>query len=77
MVVNPNPAPVNTALTVTANLNGPSPGASPIISAEFNIDAGPFGALVQAPGGTFDKTSYAMTAAVSPFATPGCSSRCR
>jgi len=76
VVVNPNPAPVNTALTVTANVNGPSPGASPIISAEFNIDDGPFGALVPASGGTFDKTSYAMTAAVSPFAMPGLHSLC-
>ena len=69
IAANPNPAAVNTAITLTATLDDSGTGGSAISGAEYRIDNGPWVAM-DAVDGAFDGPTEAVAAALS-FTSPG------
>jgi len=70
VVADPNPAPVNTAIVLTANVDDSTTGGSNIASSEYNIDGGSFLAMNAQDGG-FDQVSEDVEATVPAFAEAG------
>jgi hypothetical protein len=66
----PNPAPVGSTVGITALVDDAEPGASPIVSAEYSVDGGTFGAMYPSDG-AFDEVSEAVNASLGPFPTAG------
>ncbi len=68
VVANPDPAPVNTAITLTALVDDTTTGNSNIASAEFRVDAGAWMAMA-AQDGSFDSPTENVTANIGLFAS--------
>ena len=75
VVADPNPAPVNTAIVLTANVNDSTTGGSNIASAKYNIDGGSFVAMNAQDGG-FDEVSEDVEASISAFTEAGVYNLC-
>ena len=72
---NPSPVAINTATTLTANLDDTTTGGSNIASAAYTIDGGSPIAMSAADGG-FNQVSENVTVSVAPFSTTGVYSLC-
>ncbi|MBM4338493.1 MAG: hypothetical protein FJ110_03010 [Deltaproteobacteria bacterium] len=67
---NPNPAAINTPVTVTATLDDSQTGNSPIKSAEYRIDGGSYTPMA-AQDGVFNSPVENVTANIIGFGVPG------
>jgi len=70
VVANPDPAPVNTAIVLTALVDDTTTGNSNIASAEFRVDAGAWMAMSAQDGG-FNSPTENVTANIGVFASAG------
>lgn len=61
VVASPNPAPINTTVTITALVDDSTTGGATIASAEYSIDGGAWNPMTAADG-TFDEISEAVQA---------------
>ncbi len=61
VAVAPNPAPLNSTVTVTATVDDTTTGGSNIASAEFSVNGGAFAPMTAADG-AFDSPTEAVTA---------------
>lgn len=75
VVASPNPAPINTTVTITALVDDSGTGGSTIVSAEYNIDGGLWNPMT-ATDLAFDEVSEAVRATRSAGATPGVFTLC-
>jgi hypothetical protein len=66
----PFPVPVNTPARLTATVDDSPTGATPIASAEFALDDGPF-VTMSAADGTYDQVSETVTAMLPAFTQAG------
>jgi hypothetical protein len=71
----PSPVAIDTATTLTANVDDTATGGSDIASAEYTIDGGPPNPM-DAVDGAFDEVAEDVTASVAPFAETGVYSLC-
>ena len=71
----PNPVAVNTAITLTANVDDTTNGGSNIASAAYTVDGGAGGAMT-AQDGSFDEVSEGVSASAPVFAVPGVHNIC-
>ena len=71
----PSPVPINTATTLTANVDDTTTGGSNIASAAYTIDAGTSNSM-SATDGTFNAVVENVTASVAPFTETGVYSLC-
>ena len=74
VALTPNPGPVGTVFALTATASDAATGGSNIISAEFNIDGGPYGPM-SASDGVFNSVTENVQAGV-PLATGNVYSLC-
>ncbi len=75
VVATPNPVAINTAITLTANVDDTTTGGSDIASAEYTIDGGA-GVGMAALDSVFDEVIEDVTAAVPAFAVAGVHNLC-
>jgi hypothetical protein len=76
-LVNPNPAPLNSAMTVTGNVSDATTGGSGISSACFKVDGGATCTPMTATGGTaFGQVTVNVTGALPAYSTTGVHSIC-
>jgi hypothetical protein len=70
VVATPNPMLVNTTSTLSAAVEDTATGGSSIVSAEVQIDGGPWKPM-QASDGTFDEPTENVRATIGPLAAAG------
>ena len=75
VVATPNPVAINTAATLTANVDDTTTGGSSITSAEYTIDGGSPISMSASDGG-FGEVVEDVTAPVTSFSTTGVRSLC-
>ena len=75
VIANPNPVPVNTALTLTANVDDTDTGGSNIAAAQYSIDGGS-AVTMDAQDTDFDSVSEDVVATVPAFEIAGVQSLC-
>ncbi len=73
---NPNPAAVNTPITLTASLADPGVGTSGVASASYTIDGGAPVPMSAQAGSAFNQPTVAVTASLAPFAAAGVHTIC-
>lgn len=62
----PNPAEVNSAITLAANVDDATTGGSMIVAAEYSVDGGGFAGMAAADG-TFDEINEDVNVSIAPF----------
>ena len=68
VAADPNPAPVNNTITLTATINDTSTGGSNIASAEYSLNGGGTWASMNASDSSFNSPVEDVTATIGPFA---------
>ncbi|MCK4736083.1 MAG: thrombospondin type 3 repeat-containing protein, partial [Methanophagales archaeon] len=71
VLADPNPAPVNTEIPLTATVDDSQTGGSTIGSAEYNIDGAIMYSPMSAQDGDFDEMSEDVVVTVPAFESPG------
>jgi hypothetical protein len=71
LLVSPNPATINSSVTVTANVDDTITGGSNIASAEYSLDNGFTWSPMSAAASAFDEVSEDVTTSFNASATPG------
>jgi parallel beta-helix repeat protein len=75
VLVNPLPAPLNTAIEISANVNDVTTGGSNIASAEYSIDGSDFVGM-DPQDGAFDEVSEDVGATISGYQEAGVHEAC-
>jgi hypothetical protein len=75
VLINPSPAAVNTATTLTADVSDVTTGGSNIASAQYSLNGGTWTAMA-ASDGAFDEPSEGVSAVVTTPATPAIYNLC-
>jgi hypothetical protein len=72
VAVSPNPVPLNTAVTLSADLAALPPPGSKVVAAEYKMDNGSYMPM----NGGFPGETLTVTATVGPFTAPGVHEYC-
>jgi len=70
VLATPNPAPINTTITLTANIDDTTTGGSNIALAEYSLDGGVTWTAMAASDGTFDEVIEDVTVTFTSSDTP-------
>jgi hypothetical protein len=75
VIADPNPAPINTDITLSATVDDSGSGGSAILSAEYSIDGGSYSPM-DARDGAFDSEREDVTATIPGFTEAGVHTIC-